>query len=124
MVTALPVLFSGIVFIRSFAEAIAKDTALGANLIGSLVGGLLQSVTFITGIKALLLMWQHFIALQCSAALTFETLFLQNRNMPFRKPKSTFSPLRNRNYTTVRPICLYNPLSWPQSVIEFRLFPC
>jgi hypothetical protein len=55
LVTSLPMLFSGIVFIRSFAAAEHKDTALGANLMGSLVGGLLQTVTFVTGIKALLL---------------------------------------------------------------------
>jgi len=66
--TTLPVLFSGIVFIRSFSVAKGKDSALGANLIGSLVGGLLQSVTFITGIKALLLIVAvlYFAALLCS----------------------------------------------------------
>jgi len=53
--TSLPMLFSGIVFIRSFARAANKSNALGANLIGALVGALLQSVTFVTGIKALLL---------------------------------------------------------------------
>lgn len=53
--TSLPMLFSGIVFIRSFAATDRKDTALGANLMGSLVGGLLQTVTFLVGIKALLL---------------------------------------------------------------------
>jgi hypothetical protein len=55
LLTSLPMLFSGIVFIRSFAVAERKDSALGANLMGSLVGGLLQSITFVTGIKALLL---------------------------------------------------------------------
>jgi hypothetical protein len=55
LLTSLPMLFSGIVFIRSFADADRKDAALGANLMGALVGGLLQSVTFVTGIKALLL---------------------------------------------------------------------
>lgn len=53
--TTLPILFSGIIFIGSFTKAERKDLALGANLIGALVGGLLQSVTFVTGIKALLL---------------------------------------------------------------------
>ncbi|MFQ5684584.1 MAG: spermidine synthase [Candidatus Binatia bacterium] len=53
--TTAPMFFSGIVFIRSFAPEKRKDLALGANLIGALVGGLLQSVTFVTGIKALLL---------------------------------------------------------------------
>ncbi|MCL6622067.1 MAG: hypothetical protein K6T55_08200 [Syntrophobacterales bacterium] len=33
---ALPLLFSGIIFIRSFARTDSKDEALGANLIGSL----------------------------------------------------------------------------------------
>jgi SAM-dependent methyltransferase len=56
LLVSVPMLFSGIVFIRSFAAAERKDAALGANLIGSLVGGLLQSVTFVTGIKALLLL--------------------------------------------------------------------
>jgi hypothetical protein len=54
--TSLPMLFSGIVFIRSFAAVEGKDRALGANLLGSLVGGLLQAVTFVIGIKALLLL--------------------------------------------------------------------
>ena len=52
---SLPVLFSGIIFIRSFKSIPDKDAALGANLLGSLFGGLLQSLTFITGIKALLI---------------------------------------------------------------------
>lgn len=51
----VPMLFSGILFIRSFAVVARKDLALGANMYGALAGALLQSVTFITGIKALLL---------------------------------------------------------------------
>ena len=53
--TTLPMLFSGIIFIRSFAIVEGKNEALGANLVGSLAGALLQSVTFVIGIKALLL---------------------------------------------------------------------
>lgn len=55
LLTALPMLFSGIFFIRSFAITPRKDLALGANLFGALVGSLLQSITFLTGTKALLL---------------------------------------------------------------------
>src|SRR5262249_11514495 len=55
LLTSLPMLFSGIVFMKSFADVERKDAALGANLMGALVGGLLQSVTFVVGIKALLL---------------------------------------------------------------------
>jgi hypothetical protein len=53
--TTLPMLFSGIIFTRLFTAASGKAGALGANMIGSLVGALLQSVTFVIGIKALLL---------------------------------------------------------------------
>jgi spermidine synthase len=53
--SSLPILFSGIVFIRSFVAVPRKDTVLGANLLGALIGGLLQTITFLTGIKALLL---------------------------------------------------------------------
>lgn len=52
--TSLPMLFSGVIFARSFLNAARKDEALGANLIGALVGGLLQSITFVVGIRALL----------------------------------------------------------------------
>lgn len=54
--TTVPIFFAGILFIRSFAVTRRKDLALGANLMGALVGGLLQSVTFFIGIKALLLL--------------------------------------------------------------------
>ncbi len=53
--TTCPLLFSGVIFIRSFAASDRKDEALGANLAGALVGALLQSLTFVTGVKALLL---------------------------------------------------------------------
>jgi predicted membrane-bound spermidine synthase len=50
-----PIFFSGIIFIHSFRETPAKDLALGSNLIGAAFGGLLESMSFILGIKALLL---------------------------------------------------------------------
>jgi spermidine synthase len=55
-VTTLPMVFAGIVFVRSFVRTDRKDEALGANLIGALVGALLQTLTFVTGVKALLLL--------------------------------------------------------------------
>ena len=51
----LPIFFAGIIFIVSFQETPAKDLALGSNLIGAAFGGLLESLSFITGIKALLI---------------------------------------------------------------------
>jgi len=58
--TTLPMVFSGIVFIRSLTAVKGKDEALGANLLGALVGGLLQALTFVTGIRALLLVVSAF----------------------------------------------------------------
>jgi glucose uptake protein GlcU len=61
-------LFSGIIFIRSFTAVKEKNNALGANLIGALVGALLQSITFIIGIKALLLVVAGFYLLSLLTA--------------------------------------------------------
>lgn len=66
---AVPMFFSGLLFVRSFRRSDAKDKALGANLIGSLVGGLLQSLTFVTGLNALMLL---VAALYSAALLTRE----------------------------------------------------
>lgn len=52
-VLCLPVLFAGIVFIRSFAQAGFRGDALGSNLLGALTGGLLKSLSFWTGIRFL-----------------------------------------------------------------------
>ena len=50
-----PIFFAGVIFIYSFKSTPSKDLALGSNLIGAAFGGLLESVSFIVGIKALLL---------------------------------------------------------------------
>lgn len=65
--TTLPMLFSGIAFARAFAVTARKDYALGANLLGALVGAVLQSMSFLFGIKALLLVVAVFYL---AAALT------------------------------------------------------
>ena len=51
-----PVFFAGLIFIRSFAACSDKSRALGSNLIGALVGGLLESLSFVAGIRALVLL--------------------------------------------------------------------
>jgi hypothetical protein len=58
-----PVFFAGLIFIRSFATCPDKAQALGSNLIGALVGGLLESLSFLTGIRALVLVVGLFYAL-------------------------------------------------------------
>ena len=51
-----PAFFAGLVFISSFKAVGFKAEAFGANLLGSLVGGLLESASYATGIKALVIM--------------------------------------------------------------------
>jgi spermidine synthase len=63
ILTTLPIFFSGIIFIRSFAIIEGKDEALGANLVGALVGAMLQSITYLSGIKFLLLIVASFYIL-------------------------------------------------------------
>ncbi len=51
----LPVFFAGIIFMRLFKSAARKDSALGSNVLGMAVGGLCEALSFVVGIKALLI---------------------------------------------------------------------
>jgi spermidine synthase len=55
-VLCLPVFFAGIVFIRSFARDSFRSEALGSNLFGALVGGMLESFSMWTGMRSLLVL--------------------------------------------------------------------
>jgi SAM-dependent methyltransferase len=48
-----PVFFAGIIFVSSFARAGFRGSALGSNLFGSLIGGLLESSSLWFGLKSL-----------------------------------------------------------------------
>lgn len=56
LVLCLPVFFAGTVFITSFARAKFSPTALGSNLLGAMVGGMLESASLWTGIRSLLVL--------------------------------------------------------------------
>ena len=51
----LPIFFAGIIFIDSFSNTKRKDLAYGSNILGATMGGMLESLSFILGINALLL---------------------------------------------------------------------
>jgi hypothetical protein len=57
------VFFAGIVFIVSFARAGFRSDALGSNLLGALLGGMLESVSMWTGMKSILILVAFFYAL-------------------------------------------------------------
>src|SRR5581483_1908268 len=50
-----PVFFAGIIFVSSFARVVFRGSALGSNLFGSLIGGLLESLSLWFGLKSLAL---------------------------------------------------------------------
>jgi SAM-dependent methyltransferase len=55
-ILTLPVFFAGIVFIKRFAESSFAAEAIGSNLLGSLVGGIAESLSLAVGLHALLLL--------------------------------------------------------------------
>ena len=54
-ILCLPVFFAGIIFIRLFAAERFSGEALGSNLLGALVGGMLESLSMWSGIRSLLI---------------------------------------------------------------------
>ncbi len=59
----MPVFFGGLIFINLFDKCRHKANALGANLIGALVGGLMEICAFVWGQKSLLVVAGGFYAL-------------------------------------------------------------
>ncbi len=54
-VFAIPVFFAGLLFSREFASAASPSAALGANVLGAVLGGLLENLSLLIGMRALLL---------------------------------------------------------------------
>lgn len=54
-VFAVPVFFAGILFASEFRSVKSPSAALGANMLGAVAGGLLENLSFIFGMRALLL---------------------------------------------------------------------
>jgi predicted membrane-bound spermidine synthase len=86
----LPLLFAGVVFATLFSRATAPAHAFGSNLLGALVGGLLEYVSMATGFKflgllAVVLYGASWLALQYGAEPATA--------LPFRgrKPKPSVS---------------------------------
>lgn len=57
---SVPVFSAGVIFTDSFRHCVGKSSAFGANIVGAVLGGLAQNLSFVVGMKALLL-----VALAC-----------------------------------------------------------
>ena len=55
VIFAIPVFFAGLLFSREFASAFSPSAALGANVLGAVLGGLLENLSLLIGMRALLL---------------------------------------------------------------------
>lgn len=53
-VFAVPVFFAGLLFSSEFKNVASPSAALGANVLGAVIGGLLENLSLITGMRALI----------------------------------------------------------------------
>ena len=51
----VPIFFAGIIFTESFRRFAGRSDAFGANMLGAVAGGLAQNLSFLFGMKSLLL---------------------------------------------------------------------
>ena len=72
LVLCLPVFFAGIIFIQSFSKSGFSGEALGSNLMGAITGGLLESLSYWTGLKSLVIF---------AACFYFASFLLRHRSL-------------------------------------------
>jgi spermidine synthase len=82
LIFAIPVFFAGLLFASEFRSVDSPAAALGANMLGAVVGGLLENLSLIIGMKALLLV----------AALLYSLAALGFLGLPSRRAAASISP--------------------------------
>jgi hypothetical protein len=82
LIFAIPVFFAGLLFASEFRSAESPAAALGANMLGAVVGGLLENLSLIIGMKALLLV----------AALLYSLAALGFLGLPSRPAAASNQP--------------------------------
>ncbi len=63
LVLTLPIFFAGLVFADAFSRSPAPSFALGWNVLGAVVGGMAESISYVIGIPGLVLVAAVFYAL-------------------------------------------------------------
>jgi SAM-dependent methyltransferase len=82
LIFAIPVFFAGLLFASEFRSTESPAAALGANMLGAVVGGLLESLSLIIGMKALLLV----------AALLYSLAAVGFLGLPSRRAAASIPP--------------------------------
>ena len=70
---AAPMFFAGIIFARWFERTDTPSAALGANLIGAVVGGLLEYLSLVVGLRQLYLLALLFYVRVGSSGVALDT---------------------------------------------------
>ena len=78
VLVGLPIFLGGVIFSTSFAATHQPASALASNLLGAMVGGVLETASFVTGIQSLLIL----------AALLYLVSWLVLRTHTLRTPLS------------------------------------
>jgi hypothetical protein len=73
-VFSVPVVFAGILFASEFRTANSPSAALGANMLGAVAGGLLESLSLVFGMRSLLLVAIAIYSLAGTALLRRKTM--------------------------------------------------
>jgi spermidine synthase len=73
---SFPILFAGIIFTESFRRCQDKSASFGSNIVGAVAGGLAQNISFVIGLKALLLLAAIFYLLALGNGTRKESLGL------------------------------------------------
>jgi len=88
---AVPVFFAGLLFACEFRSTRLASAALAANMLGAVVGGLMENLSLVTGLRALLLIAALFYVV---AGLGLGNSELKNARAPREAPRA--KPLDNR----------------------------
>jgi hypothetical protein len=83
------VFFAGIIFISSFARAGFRGSALGSNLFGALLGGLLESSSMWFGLK--------FLTILAALLYLASAIFLESTHSTEVKPVTDVRSLALQN---------------------------
>jgi spermidine synthase len=83
----VPVFCAGVIFAETFRQCADRSACFGSNIIGAVAGGLAQNLSFIIGMKALLLLTAVFYLFAAGfGALSAEPLAEVKSTFRFRRP--------------------------------------
>jgi spermidine synthase len=77
-----PIFFAGIIFTESFRRCEDKARSFGSNIVGAVAGGLAQNISFVIGLKALLLLAGVFYLLAAICSQEGEELVFRRYLFP------------------------------------------